>query len=227
MLIMGIDDAGRGPIIGPMMLAGVLLNDEQEKILKKEKVTDSKLLDHKTRIRLSKHIRENVISSKVVKSEPEEIDNYVDSKLNLNTLEAVKTAEIINSLNSPEFQKEKIRVIIDCPSVNILSWLAALQKHIKHTENLSISCEHKADFHHTPVSAASILAKVAREEEMDKLRSKYSDHDNMGSGYPADPITVAFLKKHGKSLENEGLFRKSWSTWKALFPGTKQSTLKV
>ena len=56
MLILGIDDSGRGPVIGPMILAGVLLSKKQEQVLKKENVRDSKLLVHKERIRVSKII---------------------------------------------------------------------------------------------------------------------------------------------------------------------------
>jgi ribonuclease HII len=220
-LILGIDDAGRGPLIGPMILAGVLVNEKQEKILKKAGVKDSKQLSQVERVKLAAIIRENSISFKVVKSFPKEIDEAIFSKLNLNTLEAKKTAEIINSLNAG---KEKIKVVVDCPSVNIKSWTATLEKFLKHPENLEISCEHKADVHHPTVSAASILAKVAREEEVEKIQKEFG---NTGSGYPSDPVTKEFLRKNGKKFSNSGIFRKSWATWKAIFPeaGRQQATL--
>ena len=60
-LILGIDDSGRGPLIGPMILAGVLLTKEQDARVKKEGVADSKLLVHSTRVKLSGMIRENSI----------------------------------------------------------------------------------------------------------------------------------------------------------------------
>ena len=120
-------------------------------------------------------------------------------------------AAIINALNKP---KEKIRVIVDCPSVNTEAWKHKLMTFIKHPANLEVLCEHKADFNHPVVSAASILAKVRREEEVAELKAQYGE---IGSGYPADPITQAFLKEHGKRLENSDIFRKSWSTWQTLF----------
>lgn len=87
--------------------------------------------------------------------------------------------------------------------------------YLQHTENLEVYCEHKADVNHPSVSAASILAKVAREEAVAKLQEEYG---NMGSGYPSDPVTQAFLKKNGMRLKDAGIFRTTWQTWKSLFP---------
>ena len=93
---------------------------------------------------------------------------------------------------------------------------------------MEIHCEHKADFNHPSVSAASILAKVTREEEVAKIKKEYSKYGDIGSGYPGDPKTKEFLKQHGRELENSGIFRKTWATWKTMFPekGNNQSTLK-
>lgn len=220
MLILGIDDAGRGPLIGPMILAGVVINKEQEKILKANGINDSKLISHPERIKMAKIIKSNSIKSKVVQSSPEEIDKSINSRINLNTLEAKKTAEIINSLNN---KKERMRVIVDCPSVNISAWKRTLLKFVNESSNLEIICEHKADANHIAVSAASILAKVTREEEVSKLKEKFGD---IGSGYPSDPTTQEFLKKNGKKFKDAGIFRKTWATWKSLFPEKSQKTLE-
>ncbi|OIO80475.1 ribonuclease HII [Candidatus Pacearchaeota archaeon CG1_02_32_132] len=225
MLLLGIDDAGRGPLIGPMILAGVLIEKKDEKNLKKLGAKDSKILAHSERIRISKLIEKSTISHKVLLSTPEEIDKAVAS-VNLNTLEAIKSAEIINSLNN---KKEKIQVVVDCPSVNTLAWKNKMISCIKHPDNLEIFCEHKADANHPVVSAASILAKVKREEEVTKLKIEYQKYGDIGSGYPSDPVTKEFLKEHGKELKDSGIFRKSWATWKTMFPSPsdkKQKTLK-
>jgi ribonuclease HII len=224
-LVLGIDDAGRGPLIGPMILAGVLMTKEQEKQLKKEGDADSKLLEHSTRMRLEKLIKSHSIKHHVVQSSPIEIDTSILSGTNLNTLEAMKAAHIINEINQGKTTKEKIKVIVDCPSTNIKAWTATLEKFINHKENLEISCEHKADFNYPCVSAASILAKCAREEEVVKLKKQYEKYGDLGSGYPSDPQTKEFLKKFGLALTDSGIFRKTWATWKALFPEAKQSTL--
>lgn len=218
MLILGIDDAGRGPLIGPMILAGILVTSTQEKKLKLGNIRDSKIVEHKERIKLSKLIKKNSLENKVILTIPEEIDNCE----NLNTLEARKMAGIINAINSGKYRKEKINVIVDCPSVNTSAWSKVLTGFVEHKENLKIICEHKADANHVAVSAASILAKVIREEEVAKIKKKYG---NIGSGYPADPVTKNFLLKHGKELKDSGIFRKSWATWKNLFPTKGQATL--
>ena len=218
-LVIGIDDAGRGPLIGPMILAGVLMTREQEATLKEAGVKDSKQLTHPARLRLAETIKENSIGYKVVKSFPNEIDEFVQTKgLNLNTLEAKKAAEIINVLND---RADKIKIILDCPSVNTKAWRLKLLEFVKNTNNLEVICEHKADVNHPSVSAASILAKCAREEEVELIKKDYEKYGNIGSGYPSDPATKEFLKKHGKELENSGIFRKTWATWTEMF-GNKE-----
>lgn len=223
MLLLGIDDAGRGPLIGPMILAGVLIEKKDEGKLKTLGARDSKILSHPERVRIAKLIEKSAISYKIMLSTPEEIDKAVAS-INLNTLEALKSAEIINVLNN---KKQKIKVLVDCPSVNTHAWKNKLISFIKHPENLEIFCEHKADANHPVVSAASILAKVRREEEVARLKKEYQHYGNIGSGYPSDPVTKKFLKEHGKALKDSGIFRKSWATWKTLFPTAdkKQKTL--
>ncbi len=209
MYLIGIDDAGRGPILGPMFLAGVLIKKEDEKILKDLGARDSKLIQHTERIKLAGEIKKQVISFNVQESSPKEIDLAVDT-INLNTLEAKKAAEIINQLND---NKSQIKVIVDCPSVNTVAWRNTLIKFIKHTNNLDIHCEHKADFNYPVVSAASILAKVEREKAVEIIKQQYG---NIGSGYPSDPYTKAFLEKHKDMLKTTNIVRKSWATWKNL-----------
>ncbi len=212
MFLIGIDDAGRGPLIGPMILGGVLIKKEDERELKKLGAKDSKLLAHSERVRLAELIKKQVIHHHVVKATPDEIDNAVLHGSNLNTLEAQKMAQVINELNDG---KKQIKVIVDCPSINIPKWRDKLLSFIKKTSNLEVVCEHKADFNHPVVSAASILAKVVREEEVAKIKQEYGD---IGSGYPADPFTKKFLQEHGSRLKDSGIFRKSWATWQEMFP---------
>lgn len=223
MLILGIDDAGRGPLIGPMVLAGVILKKNDESFLKKQGVNDSKRILHPLRIKLSALIKDTAINYKIVLAQAADIDGSIKSGVNLNTLEAIKTAEIINSLTAGK--KEKIKVIVDCPSVNISAWKKTLTSYIKNLSYLTLICEHKADINHVSVSAASILAKVAREEEVEKIKKEYGQCGDIGSGYPSDPVTKKFLKKNGKKLADSGIFRKTWATWKSLFPEKNQKTL--
>src|SRR3989344_9043667 len=99
MLILGIDDAGRGPVIGPMILAGVLINEEIEKEFKKLGVKDSKQLTEKRREFLANIIREKAITFEVIIIHPEEIDSKNFEGVKLNEVEAFACARIINQIN--------------------------------------------------------------------------------------------------------------------------------
>ena len=220
MLILGIDDAGRGPVIGPMVLAGCLMDEETERELKKLGVKDSKQLTQKRREFLEQKIKEKVETFEIKIVHPIDIDMTNHKGINLNSLEAIKTAEIINKINKGF---KKIKVIVDCPSVSIIKWQDFLKTKIKNLSNLEISCEHKADKNHPVVSAASILAKCVREKEMSKLKEKYGDE--IGSGYTSDPLTQRFLEKQGHKHKDTGIFRKTWATWKNLFAKKEQRTL--
>ncbi|MGA2130158.1 MAG: ribonuclease HII [Candidatus Pacearchaeota archaeon] len=219
-LILGIDDAGRGPVIGPMILAGCLIKAEAEKELKRLGVRDSKQLSKTRRAFLETAIKEKAEAFFVVKTQASEIDGKNKDGINLNDLEAHMAAQIINEINKGS---GKMKVVIDCPSTNRTSWTETVKTYIDNLSNLEISCEHKADVNHVAVSAASILAKEEREREMDILKGKYGPA--IGSGYASDPKTKKFLKKNLKKLDDHGIFRKSWSTWKKAHSDSNQKKL--
>jgi ribonuclease HII len=209
MLILGIDDAGRGPVLGPMILAGCLVTSEVEKEFKKIGIRDSKQLTQKRREYFSEIIKQKAEAFEMVLIFPNEIDQQNYEGVNLNDVEAIKTAEIINKINKG---LGKIKVVVDCPSPNITKWKDFLKTKIDNLSNLEIVCEHKADVNHPSVSAASILAKTTREIEMSKLKEKYGKE--IGSGYPSDSLTCKFLQKNAQKYKEDGLFRQTWSTWK-------------
>ncbi len=220
MLKLGIDDAGRGPVIGPMVLAGCLIDEKTEKEFKKLGVKDSKQLTAKRREFLADIIREKAITFEVIIIYPKEIDGKKEEGVNLNDVEAFACARIINKINKGF---DKLSVVVDCPSTNLTKWKDFLKMNIKNLSNLEISCEHKADRNHVSVSAASILAKSVREKEMDSLKKKYGYE--IGSGYTSDPLTTKFLKKYLMKYNNDGIFRKSWATWKNAFGALNQQKL--
>ena len=217
---LGIDDAGRGPVIGPMILAGALIDPKDEKELKKLGVKDSKQLTPKRREFLAEKIRERAITFEIEITPPKEIDSTNAEGINLNTLEAIKVANIINKINKGN---QKISVFVDCPSAGIAKWSDTLKTKIENLSNLEVSCEHKADQKHVSVSAASILAKSARESEMDKLKKKYGDE--IGSGYTSDPLTIKYVGKYAEKYQDEGIFRRTWATWKNAKEKLGQRTL--
>ena len=191
-LVAGIDEAGRGPIVGPLIIAGILINEEDSAKLKTIGTKDSKLLTHKKRIALAKQILKIIKNQKIILVQPNEIDNAVQGHdgLNLNWLEARKTAEIINHLR-PD------KAIIDCPSPNIKAYSNYLKKFINN-QNIEIIVEHKAE-KYEPVAAASIIAKVAREDEVEKIEKKISTSTLNYSENPGCPIKSKSRKKSRKN----------------------------
>lgn len=217
MKIIGIDDAGRGPVIGPMVLTGVLIDDKkEEEVIKKMGAKDSKLLSPTQRKKLSDKIKKDYVYKYEI-IEPKEIDDFP----NLNNLEAIKSAEIVNKLMKNIH--EKVRVVVDCPSVNTQSWGDFLMNEISKKELIELACEHKADFNHPVVSAASIISKETREEELEKLKKELNI--NFGSGYPADPRTKDFLVETFGNKKYDNIIRKSWSTYKKIADSIGQQKL--
>ena len=210
----GLDDAGKGPIIGPMVIAGVVTDEKGIEKLKKMGVTDSKLLTSKKRADLCEKIRMTVKRYKLIIIPPQEIDEAVlsNSGMNLNWLEGEKMAEIINSLNPAE-------AIVDCPSPNLKMFTKFLEKIVKNP--IKIICYHNAE-RFMPVAAASILAKYARDAEVAKIQKMMPE--SIGSGYPADPKTKEFIAKYYKVYPE--IMRKSWSTYQNLVKKGEQKNLK-
>jgi ribonuclease HII len=220
MLILGIDDAGRGPVIGPMILAGVLIDSKDENYLKKIGVKDSKQVSKNRREILAAEIKKIAKEYFVSMTHPFEIDGRGKAGLNLNKIEAIKTAEIINKLNNG---KDKIDVVIDCPSNNIFKWHMYLMQYIDNPNNLTFKVEHKADVNHAACSAASIIAKVTRDAEIEKIKKQIGI--DFGSGYPSDPVTKKFLHDYGKKHKKDGIFRETWQTWQNFKSKKEQAKL--
>ena len=214
-LICGIDEAGRGPIIGPLVMCGISIEEKDESLLRKIKVKDSKLLTREQREELYDKILKIIKNHKLIITNPAEIDRAVGKHdgLNLNKLEAQKSAEILNELN-PD------KAIIDAPSNNIKSYREYLVKHVNN-KKANLVLEHKADVNYPVVSAASILAKVTRDSEIEKIKKEIKI--DFGSGYMSDPKTVEFLKSNFEKYHE--IFRKSWFPYKDLVNQKFQKSL--
>jgi ribonuclease HII len=207
MKIIGIDDAGRGPVIGPMILAGVIAETEDNEKFLKMGAKDSKLLSPKRRSEIARNIMKNY-KYHIETTSPSEID----SSVNLNYTEAIKAAMIINKLT--EDLNEPVEVVLDCPSVNLVAWNGDVLKLIKRPEIVKMRCEHKADFNHPIVSAASIIAKEEREKEIGKIKKELVV--DFGSGYSSDPRTREFVRDYFKDPRFKEIIRFSWDTIKKI-----------
>lgn len=152
------------------------------------------------------------VKYKAIKVSPKEIDEAVDGKLNLNWLEADNTIKILNELKPN-------KAYIDCPSNNIQAYKNYLQKKLK--QDIELYVGHKMDSINLVCSAASVIAKVTRDQEIENIKKKIKIDFN--SGYPSDPKTQEFLKKHHKDYPD--IVRKSWASYKKLLDNKKQKKI--
>jgi ribonuclease HII len=218
-LVAGVDEAGRGCVIGPLVIVGVLAKEEILPVLTRLGVKDSKLLSPQKRESLAVEIRRLTEKHVIVKLSPFEIDRVVDSgrKLHkLNRLEAENMARIIDALNPEE-------AYVDAADVLEERFKHHIQELLK--SKARIVSKHKADRIYPVVSAASIIAKVERDREISLLTAQYGD---FGSGYLTDPKTMTFLKQWlGTHGDYPDCVRKSWKPAKKAKNerGTQQKTL--
>ncbi|MFH1770616.1 MAG: ribonuclease HII [archaeon] len=215
MLIGGIDEAGRGPVIGPMVMAIAVIKKESEFKLQALGVKDSKLLTIRRRNELFRILGELCKTSFIVVSSAD-VDEAVNSPSdNLNWLEARVAADLINKVKSDS-------VILDCPSTNLSAYKDYISQKVK-DKKINLVVEHKADLNHLIVGAASIIAKVTRDNEILKIKKEIGI--DFGSGYPSDPRTQAFIKKYWNHPEYSKYMRKSWDTWQKHHNSKSQKSL--
>jgi len=181
--ICGIDEAGRGAVIGPMVIAGVLVDQSRVGELVEAGVRDSKELTPGVRAELSKLIREIAERVELIVIEVRLVDESTrrSGARGINELEARMIAELIDKLKPDA-------AYVDLPSTKYHDFRALIEQYTGHKCFLIL--EHKADQKYPVVSAASIIAKHERDMLIEKLKAELGD---FGSGYPSDPKTRNFL----------------------------------
>ncbi len=204
---LGIDEAGRGPVIGPMVIAGVIFDISNKNKLEEARekgIKDSKQLSASKREELFNYIVEN-FPYKYTIIPPSKIDTFVGSDAyTINDLEAMYSAGIVNYFILKNINID--RVVLDCPSTNKEAYKNKIKTFL--SKKVEIVAEHKADQNYIEVAAASIIAKVIRDRIIEKIKKETGI--DFGSGYPSDPTTRAFLEKY---FDKFNIFRKSWSSW--------------
>ncbi|MFX1395341.1 MAG: ribonuclease HII, partial [Promethearchaeota archaeon] len=202
----GIDEAGRGPVLGPMVLCGVCFTKSNLQFLTDIGVKDSKKLSAKRRHELANIIKKNCHSFEVIILSPQEIDTREKKKITLNRLEELKMAEIINKLK-PDL------VYVDAVDIDEKRFGTSLKDLLNYKPREIIS-KHKADDIYPIVSAGSIIAKDKRDTLIEELKK---DHGDFGSGYPSDKRTTDFLREWIKKHKKAPSFaRKTWDTTKKI-----------
>jgi ribonuclease HII len=201
LMISGIDEAGKGPVLGPMCVAGVLMDDEANVALLKLGVKDSKQLSPKKREVLAGEIKKIANKYFVLEVSALQIDE-LRKIMTMNEIMVVCFAKVLDELRPDHAYVDAADVIAQRFGDNIRK---------KYTREITITSEHEADVRYPIVSAASILAKVQRDMLVKELGEKIGA--DIGSGYPSDAKTIHFLenwvKEHGLLPD---FTRSSWET---------------
>ncbi|VVB84190.1 Ribonuclease HII [uncultured archaeon] len=202
-MIAGIDEAGKGPVLGPMCVAGVLLDENKFDALTRLGVKDSKQLSPKKRESLAVDIKKLVDMYFILEVTPAQIDE-LRKIMTMNEIMVVCYVKVLEELKPDH-------VFVDAADVNAKRFGENIRK--KYTGRIEITSEHDADVKYPIVSAASILAKVQRDALVKEIGKKTGIE--IGSGYPGDPKTIRFLEKWLKEHGSLPDFaRTSWETSK-------------
>ena len=211
-MICGVDEAGRGPVIGPLVIAGVTFENDLELI--ENNVRDSKKITPKRREILSKKIKESAVNYEITLISASDID-HMRKVMTLNEIEVNAFSKIIEKLKPDICYVDAADVNDERFGKNILSSLSFKPE---------IISKHKADDIYPIVGAASILAKTKRDEEVQMIAQELEKKLDMplGSGYPADPVTQKFLRKWVKTFGKlPPHTRHSWKTAQNLLKESK------
>ena len=197
--ILGIDEAGRGSVLGPLVIAGVVIPQKMESVLDNMGVKDSKRLTPARREVLSRKLKK-MFEWDVVIYSARDIDDLRAKGTNLNEIERKGMQELLLKL-------ECDKAIVDAVDVKP----ERFQDRLRRATKKDVTAEHKADDKYLEVGAASIIAKQTRDEAIAQINKSYEDVGGIGSGYPSDPTTKEFLSRYTYN-EMPDFVRRSWST---------------
>ncbi|CAB3288614.1 Ribonuclease HII [Methanocaldococcus lauensis] len=229
MIIIGVDEAGRGPVLGPMVVCAYAIEKEKDGELKKLGVKDSKALTKNKRSQLKKSLESLGYSEKLI-LEAEKI-NELMNRTNLNEIEINAFSKVTkNLIEKLDIKDEEVEIYLDACSTNAKKFEDRFRDKIEdiikeRNLDVKIIAEHKADAKYPIVSSASIIAKVERDNLIEKYKKIYGD---FGSGYPSDRKTIKFLedyyKKHKKLPD---ITRIHWKTCQNIINKYKQTKLTL
>ncbi len=203
LLLCGVDEAGRGSVIGPLVIAAYAIHEEMIPKLVELGVADSKTLTPEQRLELQPRIVTMAHSIQLEVINAESVNEMLKrrGRGGINLLEAERIAVLISKIKPN-------RVIIDSPDRNTDRFSEYVRNKLQN-DSVEIVCMAKADANNPVVAAASIIAKVRRDAEIEKLHMEFGD---FGSGYPSDPRTIHFIKEHLRRGGLPNIVRADWET---------------
>lgn len=217
--LIGIDEAGRGCLVGPMVVAGYLIPANEMLFLEGSVVIrDSKTLSQRQRDTALKIMRQ--IPKSVQDMEIASIGR-VDSRVargELNELTIDMVHAILERLLAQIQPTDECRVILDSLSSDTLTYSHRYEDVINQFKNAKIDAYTKADRNYKVVGAASIIAKTERERQIAEIKKSIEGKviGDFGSGYPGDAKMVRFLRENWGRPELKEICRQSWKPWREM-----------
>lgn len=206
-------------MVGPIVISIVSVSKGKEGKLSRIGVRDSKMLTRRKREFLLEEINAIAEEVCVYSITNGEINQAMQNKISINELEALNFAKLIDSTNvvpeklyidSPDVVSERFGLRIKLFSKRPLMINGVREKGRRLPGTIKILSEHKADARYPVVSAASIIAKVTRDEEIERIKEKSGV--KMGSGYPSDKYTIDAIKANLKNDKLTPYIRNYWKT---------------
>jgi ribonuclease HII len=214
--VAGVDEAGRGPLIGPMVICGVLVNSTTLDEIRHIGVRDSKALTPQRREKLAVKI-ESIAERIVTRSVSASSIDRLRKQMTMNKIEVREFAEVAKTLNPQKLYLDAADVKAKRFGERVGEMSGLLSK------GAVIVSEHKADSKYPIVSAASIIAKVQRDDAIARLHTRFGD---FGSGYPSDPKTIEFVKSLIRNKEKlPSIIRHSWDSVRRILEEEEQERL--
>lgn len=224
-LVGGADEAGRGAVLGPLVLAVAICEKEKEPLLKSLGVKDSKMLSPNRREELLEEIKK-YCHIHIQKITAKQINELMKKGVSLNEIEAIFVSRALDEIE--EDIAERIdKIYIDAPDPDAAKFTHRIKSQLPVNSIISskLHSSHKADVIYPIASAASIIAKVTRDEEIEKIKKEIGC--DFGTGYPHDELAINCIKSN---LDNPILLkylRTEWSTTKNLIRESKFKTKQV
>lgn len=210
-MICGVDEAGRGPVMGPLVVCAVYIEDES--LLTEIGVKDSKKLTPKTRERMYDRIIEVADDHHLEIASASDIDRMMATE-SLNAIELDMFAKAVSKIPVSA-------IYADCPDVNESRFSTQLSSMVN---GETVIGKHKADDTYPVVSAASIVAKVTRDRMIEEIADRFGV--DIGSGYPSDRKTMDFIeswtRKNGSPPPD---VRRSWEPVRKLLMVSKNTRI--
>lgn len=224
-LVGGADETGRGPVIGPMVLCVAISEKDQEQELRKIGVKDSKLLTPEKREELAP-ILKDMCHIHLVKITAKELNTLMKQKISLNEIESMWIADAMKDIE-PDIVKRLDKIYVDAPDPDASRFTKRIISHLPLNAPIcsKIHSSHKADVIYPVTGAASIVAKVVRDQEIEKIKIELGC--NFGTGYSHDAATIKCVEENIDNPILKKYLRSEWATTKNIIAKMKYTTKQV